>query len=169
MRFICNEDILNNKELYEVLCKSKDTEIINISQKVKKYIYKYRKDIDKDNLFIEDSIIPPEELLNKDDLNESQRNILAQAIAILSEIDLLRNDYVSIDNIKVSKVPIGSTMHEEYGIIIPLSSLNDLETCAVKVINVSSSLGNNSTEFKDKIVGNLIKIIHERNMSVNNN
>lgn len=60
-------------------------------------------------------------------------------------------------------------MHEEYGIIIPLDSLIDLETCAVKIINVSSSLGNNSAEFKDKIVGNLIKIIYERNMSANNN
>ena len=164
----CNY-ISNHKELYEVLYKSKDTEIINISQKIKIDIDKYRKDIVKDSLFIEDSVIVEEELLNKEELSESQRNILEEAIAILSEIDLLKSDYVSIDNIKVSKVPIGSTMHEEYGIIIPLSSLNDLETCAVKIINVSSSLGNNSTEFKDKVVGNLIKIIHERNMNVNNN
>ena len=52
--------------------------------------------------------------------------------------------------------------------LIPVSSLIDLETCTVKIINVLSSLGTNSTEFKDLIFGNLIKIIHERNMSKKN-
>ncbi|WP_051542069.1 ATP-binding protein [Clostridium lundense] len=164
VRFIGNEDIQNNKELYDVLCKSKDTEIINVSQRIKKDIEKYRKYIAEDNLFMEDSVIIEEELLSKEDLNEEQRKILGEAIEILKEIDLLKSEYVSIDNIKISKIPIGSTMHKEDGIIIPLNSLNDLETCAVKIINVSSSLGNNSTEFKDKIVGNLVKIIHERNI-----
>lgn len=169
IRFIAIEDIQNNRELYDLLCRSKDIKIINISQKIKKDIDENRKDIVEDNLFIENSIIIEEELLNKEELSESQRSILEESIDILKEVDLLKSDYVSIDNIKISRVAIGSTMHEEYGIIIPLSSLIDLETCAVKIINVSSSLGNNSTEFKDRIVGNLIKIIHERNMKANDN
>lgn len=57
VRFICNEDIVNNKELYDLLCKSKDVEIINVSEKIKKDIDKYRKYIDEENLFIEDSFV----------------------------------------------------------------------------------------------------------------
>lgn len=68
VRFICNEDIVNNKELYDLLCKSKNTEIINVSDKIKKDIAKYRKYIYEDNLFIEDSFVIEEELLNKKDL-----------------------------------------------------------------------------------------------------
>lgn len=169
VRFIGNEDIQENKELYDLLCKSKDTELINVSQKIKKDIEKHRKEIKEDNLFIEDSFIIEEELLSKGDLNDSQRKVLEESIDILKDVDLLKSDYVSINNIKISRVAVGSTMHKEYGIIIPLSSLIDLETCTVKIINVLSSLGTNSTEFKDLIVGNLIKIIHERNMSKNNN
>lgn len=54
-------------------------------------------------------------------------------------------------------------MDEECGIIIPLDALNDLQTCAVKIINVISSIGNNSTDFKDIIVGRLVEIIAECN------
>lgn len=36
LRFISNEDIIYNKELYDSLSKSKDIEIINISQRIKK-------------------------------------------------------------------------------------------------------------------------------------
>jgi hypothetical protein len=53
-------------------------------------------------------------------------------------------------------------MHKEDGIVIPLSSLINLETCSVKIINVLSSFDANSTEFKDTVVGRLIKIIHDR-------
>ena len=74
--------------------------------------------------------------------------VLEESIDILKDVNLLKNDYVSINNIKISRVAIGCTMHEEYGIIIPVSSLIDLETCTVKIINVLSSLGTNSTEFK---------------------
>ncbi|MDS1002023.1 ATP-binding protein [Clostridium sporogenes] len=169
VRFICNEDIVDNKELYDLLCKSKDVEIINVSEKIKKDINKYRRYIDEDNLFIEDSFVIEEELLNKKDLNESQRNVLEEAIKILNKINLLKNDYLPLDNIRISKVPIGNMMHEDYGIIIPLNSLMDIETCAVKIINVTSSLGNNSAEFKERIVGNLIKIIYEQNINRNNN
>lgn len=169
VRFICNEDIVNNKELYDLLCKSKDVEIINVSEKIKKDIDKYRKYIDEENLFIEDSFVIEEELLNKEDLNESQRNVLEESIKILNKIDLLKNDYLPLDNIRISKIPIGNMMHEDYGIIIPLNSLMNIETCAVKIINVASSLGNNSAEFKERIVGNLIKIIYEQNINGNNN
>nr|WP_243464735.1 hypothetical protein [Clostridium botulinum] len=150
-----------------MLCKSKNTEIINVSDKIKKDIAKYRKYIYEDNLFIEDSFVIEEELLNKKDLNESQKNVLEESIKILSKIALLKNDYLPLDNIRISKVPIGNMMHEDYGIIIPLNSLMDVETCAVKIINVTSSLGDNSTEFKERIVGNLIKIIYEQNINKN--
>lgn len=39
---------------------------------------------------------------------------------------------------------------------------------AIKIINMLSSLENNSTEFKDKIVGNTIKITYKRNINTNN-
>lgn len=126
VRFICNEDIVNNKELYDLLCESKDVEIINVSEKIKKDIDKYRKYIDEDNLFIEDSFVIEEEILNKKDLNESQRNVLEESIKILNKIDLLKNDYLPLDNIRISKVPIGNMMHEDFGIIIPLNSLMDV-------------------------------------------
>ncbi|QBD86073.1 ATP-binding protein, partial [Clostridium tetani] len=115
------------------------------------------------------SFVIEEELLNKEDLNESQRNVLEESIKILNKIDLLKNDYLPLDNIRISKIPIGNMMHEDYGIIIPLNSLMNIETCAVKIINVASSLGNNSAEFKERIVGNLIKIIYEQNINGNNN
>lgn len=167
VRFIGNIDIQNNKELYDVLCKSKDMEIVNVSQKIKEDIKKYKKDIVEDNLFIEDSTIDEENLLSIEELDEPKSKVLQECIDILKKVDFIKDDYVSIDNIKVSNIPIGSTMHGQDGIVIPLNSLTDLETCAVKIINILSSLGNNSTEFKDKIVGNLIKIIYERDININ--
>ncbi|MBC8060593.1 MAG: ATP-binding protein [Clostridiaceae bacterium] len=169
VRFVDNEDIQNNRELYDLLCKSKDTVIINVSQRIKKDIEKYRKDIVGDNLFIEDPTNIEDGLLSKEELNDSQRKILQEAIDILKDINLIKSEFVSINNIKISRMDVASTLHEEYGIIIPLNSLTDVETCAVKIINVISSLGSKSTEFKDKIVGNLIKIIYECNMNRNNN
>lgn len=169
VKFIGNVDIQNKKELYDLLCKSSNAEIINVSQKIKEDIKKYKEDIIGDSLFIEDSnsYITEKDLLSIGELDESRRKVLEEAIYILKKVDFIKNDYISIDNIKVSRVSVGSFMHKE-GIVIPLNSLTDLETCAVKIINVLSSLGDNSTEYKDKIVGNLIKIIYERNKSIKN-
>jgi hypothetical protein len=170
VRFIGNIDIQSNKELYDLLCKSKDTEIICVSQKIRDDIEKYKKDIIKDDLFIEDLPILKDMFINFEDLSEDQRRVIQESVNIIKDIDFIKNDFVvaSIANIKVSRIVVGSIMDEDDGIVIPLSSLTDVETCTVKIINVLASLGNNSTEFKDKIVGNLIKIIHNRNTQENN-
>lgn len=170
----CKEkDVLDTfeEQLRKTYSGNSYSEIINVSQKIKEDINKYKEDINKykediigDRLFIEESYIAEKDLLSMKELDESRRKVLEEAIYIFKKVDLIKNDYISIDNIKVSRIPIGSFMHEK-GIVIPLNSLIDLETCAVKIINVLSSLGDNSTEYKDKIVGNLIKIIYQRNRS----
>lgn len=171
VRFIGNRDAKENKELYDLLCESKDTVIFDVSQKIKEDIIKYKKNINEDNLFIDDSIIAEGSLLSSEELNESQAKVLNESISIVKEIDFIKNDYVSslLDNIKISRVPGGSGLNKEVGIVIPLNSLIDVETCTVKIINVISSLGTNSAEFKDRIVANLIKIIHERNINEKSN
>lgn len=169
VRFISNEDIIANKELYDIFTKSKNIEIVKISQQIKKKMDEYRKNICKDELFIEDSLIIEDELIGEEDLTSSQKQILLEAVDILNEIDLIKDDYISLKNIKISKIPIGNNMHKDDGIIIPLASLCDLEICAVKIINVLSSLGSNSSEFKDRIVGELINIISKRNKNLTPN
>lgn len=166
VRFISSEDIINNRDLYNILCKDMDVEVIEISKKIKMDLIKYKKDIIDDNLFYDDSIIIEKELLTKEELTEKQRMVLEESIKILKKIDLLKSDYISIENIKISRVDTAKTIHEGYGIIISLSSLVDIETCSVKIINVSASLGDNSAEFKEKIFGNLIKIIYEQSSKI---
>ncbi|WP_123054477.1 hypothetical protein [Clostridium sp. JN-1] len=56
----------------------------------------------EDNLFIEDLTIAEENLLSIDDLSASKRKVLQESIDILKKVDFIKNDYVSIDNIKVS-------------------------------------------------------------------
>jgi hypothetical protein len=165
VRFIGNKDAQSNKELYDILRESKDTVIVDVSQRIREDIERYKKYINEDNLFIEDSIVPEDALLRLDELNEEQIRILKESISIIKEIDFIRNDLGSslLDDIKISRVPLGSTLDKEVGIVIPLNSLTAVEICTVKIINVISSLGTNSSEFKERIVANLIKIIHERN------
>ncbi len=87
-------------------------------------------------------------LLSKEELNEHQRNILEESIDILKEVRLLQSEYILLDNVKISKLPIGGTTHEEYRIVIPINCLIDIETCAVKIINVYASLWNNPTDLR---------------------
>jgi hypothetical protein len=61
-------------------------------------------------------------------------------------------------------VPVASGLDKEVGIVMPLNSLLDVETCTVKIINIISRLDTKPAEFKDRIVADLIKIIHERNI-----